>query len=921
VRKTVACLGIGLSALALLALYLWTNSDDSNLPGGDIRERPNVPAAQEESTNVHPLLTQNLHPLLDQADELVLAEGCDEVQTTAGVELATLIRTLVGSSRGDHRLVPLTIDYPLDESIFPPEIVPPTFLWHEEVEQVDTWLFDVALGGDSDHIYVVSPGNPPPSGEIDPRCIAKTNEVYKPTSYQASAKSWTPGGQVWAAVKKRSVEQAASVTVIGFNSARPARAISRGRMTMTTSKDPVGAPVFYRDVPLAPNETKKGVIRPLGESVVPLIAWRLRDISKPRSRLLITEIPTCTNCHSFSADGKTLGMDLDGPKGDKGAYVIVGVQEQTVIRPRDVISWNSFKGKPEGHKTIGFLSRISPDGQYAVTTLNEEKYTCNFPDYKFLQVFFPTRGILAYYRRATDQIEALPGADDPHYVHCDAVWSPDGEYLVFARAEAKDAYPENYQPPQYPNDPAETQIQYDLYRIPFSDGRGGTPQPIAGASHNGTSNTFPKVSPDGKWIVFVKCRNGQLMRPDGTLWIVPAAGGQARRMRANTWRMNSWHSFSPNSRWLVFSSKANTPYTQMYLTHLDENGNDSPAILIPDSTAANRAVNLPEFVNISYEGLASISVPALDYLRHGMRAYKLLEEEKVDEALAELETAIELQPDYMEARAHLAVILAGKGMIEEAKTRLEKILEEDPDCWLAQVNLGVILAGRGRQEEAMALFQKALELNPEYWETHTNLGMGFMNKGMLEQATVHFRAAVALDLTEPVGFFNLSRALVEQGIFEEAAAALKKSVELNPRSVDARVMLGHALAARGEFESALAAFRIAMEIAPNDPRPVNGLAWLLATCPKDGIRNGSRAVRLAEALCKATGYKDSLFTSTLAAAYAEVGRMPEAVAMATSTLNSVSPRNKPLAEKIRRHLECYKQGKPYRDGPADAEGN
>ena len=70
--------------------------------------------------------------------------------------------------------------------------------------------------------------------------------------------------------------------------------------------------------------------------------------------------------------------------------------------------------------------------------------------------------------------------------------------------------------------------------------------------------------------------------------------------------MNSWHSFSPNGRWLVFSSKSRSPYTQMFLTHLDEEGNDSPAILIENSTAANRAVNIPEFVNIPPDGMLKI---------------------------------------------------------------------------------------------------------------------------------------------------------------------------------------------------------------------------------------------------------------------------------------------------------------------------
>ena len=83
-------------------------------------------------------------------------------------------------------------------------------------------------------------------------------------------------------------------------------------------------------------------------------------------------------------------------------------------------------------------------------------------------------------------------------------------------------------------------------------------------------------------------------------------------MTANTRLMNSWHSFSPSGRWLVFSSKARSPYTQMYLTHIDENGNDSPPTLIDNATAANRAVNIPEFVNIPPDAIEDITVNVAD---------------------------------------------------------------------------------------------------------------------------------------------------------------------------------------------------------------------------------------------------------------------------------------------------------------------
>ena len=216
---------------------------------------------------------------------------------------------------------------------------------------------------------------------------------------------------------------------------------------------------------------------------------------------------------------------------------------------------------------------------------------------------------------------------------------------------------------EYANSPDETQIQYDLYRIPFNGGKGGEAERIEGASQNGKSNSFPKVSPDGKWIVFVQAHKGLLMRPDSQLFIVPAGGGTARRLRANMWRMNSWHSFSPNGRWLVFSSKARSPYTQMYLTHIDEDGNDSPAILIEDATAANRAVNIPEFVNIAPHGMAKIDTPATEFYRLFDDASELGDKKQYDAAIAKWNEALALSPDDAKAHSNLGVLLARVGRI------------------------------------------------------------------------------------------------------------------------------------------------------------------------------------------------------------------------------------------------------------------
>ena len=431
------------------------------------------------------------------------------------------------------------------------------------------------------------------------------------------------------------------------------------------------------------------------------------------------------------------------------------------------------------------------------TDLISNYYVANFKDYRFLQVFYPTRGILASYSRETGKLTPLPGADDPRYVHTGAAWSPDGGFLVFSRAGARDAYSPGGKLAEFANDPNETQIRYDLYRVPFNEGKGGKPEAVVGASNNGMSNSFPKVSPDGRWIVYVQARNGQLMRPDSQLYIVPAAGGAARRMRCNTTSMNSWHSFSPNGRWLVFSSKARSPFTQMYLTHLDENGNDTPAILIENTTAANRAVNIPEFVNVPPGGLLSMDAPAAEYYRIIDAASSLMTRNRFDEAATEWGRALELQPN--EASAHY--------------------------------NLGLCLFQTGRTGEAIAHYERALKINPEYPEAHNNLGGALTSIGKLDEAIPHFEATIRLDPARASAQMNLGTLLLRKGRFAEAIPPLENALRLpTGKELAMRELLAAAYSGVGRFADAAKAVRQALALAEkaNDQQSVERLMSSLA---------------------------------------------------------------------------------------------
>jgi hypothetical protein len=155
---------------------------------------------------------------------------------------------LITATLAEAQQSPITIDYPEDGSIFPPEITAPTFIWRDPAESNTSWLIDVAFADGSAAIHARSRGERLRIGEIDPRCIAESNQPPRLTPREAAAHSWTPDAETWAAIKKHPIEHPATLTITGLQDGNPDHAVSRGHVTIQTSKDPVGAPVFAHAV-------------------------------------------------------------------------------------------------------------------------------------------------------------------------------------------------------------------------------------------------------------------------------------------------------------------------------------------------------------------------------------------------------------------------------------------------------------------------------------------------------------------------------------------------------------------------------------------------------------------------------------------------------------------------------------------------
>lgn len=469
------------------------------------------------------------------------------------------------------------ITSPIEGAVFPRDFAPPTFRW-EDGSPASRWIVRVNLR--------------------DGRTV---------TLGESTRRDFRPASAQWEEIKSASLEQPILLTVLGVVSREgDQRTVSTATVGFRTSPDPVGAPIFYREVPLpvAFAMDHKSVIR-----------WRVGDVaSESAPRTVLERMGTCANCHSFSRDGKTLAMDLDFAA-DKGAYAIADVDADVKIDVPQLISWNDYR-REDGQPTFGMLSSISPDGRYVVSTVKETIVLGFRPDLLCSQVFFPIRGILVVYDRAAKTFRPLHGADDPDYVQTNPMFSPDGREVAFARAAVPDiprggiAVEEGLSPSIVEDYwEGRRKIRYDLYRVPFAEGRGGRAEPIAGAAANGRSNFFPRFSPDGRWIAFCQADSMMLNRPDSLLHVIPAGGGAPRRLRCNAaGRMNSWHSFSPNGRWLVYASKRSGPMTQMWLTHIDAKGEDSVPVMLDGFVAPDRAANLPEFVKLAPGQLQTISV-------------------------------------------------------------------------------------------------------------------------------------------------------------------------------------------------------------------------------------------------------------------------------------------------------------------------
>ena len=240
-------------------------------------------------------------------------------------------------------------------------------------------------------------------------------------------------------------------------------------------------------------------------------------------------------------------------------------------------------------------------------------------------------------------------------------------------------------------------------------------------------------------------------------------------------------------------------------------------------------------------------------------------------------------------------------------------------CWLIIIG-SLWLSPRGPSgllsawKNSESLWTHALACTTDNLVAEQNLGQAVYEEGRVDEAITHFEKALQINPSQASVHSSLSVALLEIGRVDESLAHLQTALALDPHDGDAHYNMGNTLMELGQAGEALAHYNTALQINPDDTQALNNMAWMLATWPDAMIRDGTKAVALAERAVLLTDNKEPRAIATLAAALAETARFPDAVKTAERAAQLARDQgNFALANSIRGQVELYRASLPSRD--------
>jgi hypothetical protein len=226
-----------------------------------------------------------------------------------------------------------------------------------------------------------------------------------------------------------------------------------------------------------------------------------------------------------------------------------------------------------------------PSGRLAIYSVNK------------VRQFFATAGLevrevvdldsaLAYFIVDSQEVKTPRTVSDVDRLETYPTWSPDGRTLYFCSAAIPWDDRDKLPPRGY------HLVRYDLMRVAYDvdADEWGEPQTLLSSAETGLSILLPRVSPDGRFLMFTMSDYGcfPVFRPSSDLYMLDLQTGEHRRLDPlNTRYSESWHSWSTNGRWIAFSSKRmGGPFTRIFLSYVDEEGQVNKPFVLPQKDPA-----------------------------------------------------------------------------------------------------------------------------------------------------------------------------------------------------------------------------------------------------------------------------------------------------------------------------------------------
>jgi len=270
----------------------------------------------------------------------------------------------------------------------------------------------------------------------------------------------------------------------------------------------------------------------------------------------------CINCHSFCNNSpQTMSIATRSAKHGNASLVVHDGNLNKISSTWGYTAWH-------------------PSGKLAVYSMNKVRQLVHTTGLELRDVF-DLDSAISYYRLDEKAAKTIKEMSDKDRLETYPAWSPDGTYLYYCSApilwEDRDKTPpDNFD-----------KVQYDLMRISYDVDKDqwGKPEIVLSTNETGMSILLPRISPDGRFLVFAMCDYScfPIYRPSSDLYIMDLETNSYQKLDAvSSPYSESWHSWSSNSRWLAFSSKRMGGFfTRTYFTYINEDGKASKPFVLP----------------------------------------------------------------------------------------------------------------------------------------------------------------------------------------------------------------------------------------------------------------------------------------------------------------------------------------------------